>query len=313
MLPEQPNTTLPPQTQMLRNARDIDLGRQRTVDQVSAISSLAQSVSGVIREYPGPSMLIGAGLAWMFVSREQNKAMPLPQRLRYRAARRKDQLEAVAGDAREQLSDSASNAREGLRDAAQNAREAAHSAKEQTLEKLDGVRASASESLEQAKHTLQDQAERTRIAADHFAEEHPLILGAIAAAMGLAIGLSLPATERENQVMGPTRDSLLDQARSIVENARHAAVESLRSGAETVKSHLEEAAADAKSHLAEAASEAKSALTESVENAKESVKEDVEIAREDISNDASSRPLPGSEPAVLKTPTQDSMRTDPII
>jgi ElaB/YqjD/DUF883 family membrane-anchored ribosome-binding protein len=257
MIPRQPTSTNPhPEQSVLPAAREIDTGGDTggaTGRNHQSLSSLATSVSGLVREYPGPSLLIGAGLAWMLVSREQRKAVPLPTRLRSRALQRKDHLQEVAG-----------SAREGLLEAAQHAKESALHARESAAERVEGVRLSANERLEHARTSLHEHAEHGREVYQSLLEENPMILGAVAVACGLAIGLLLPSTEKEDQLMGPTRDHLLDQARSIVDNARQAAVESLRSGAETVKAHLDEAAV-----------EAKAALEVSVENAKEAVKEEL--------------------------------------
>lgn len=267
------------------------------------LNALAHSLSGIVREYPGPSILIGAGLAWMFVSRESRKGQPLPERLRDRAIARKDSLQAAAGDAREHLLESAGEARDSLR-------EAAHNAKEQTMDRLGEAKLSAEERLERARNSLHDTAENARTSLHGGAEktrevyqsllqENPLLLGAVAAALGLSIGMLLPATEPEDRVLGPTRDNLLDQARSIVDNARQAAVESLRFGAENVKAHLEEAAHDAKA-----------TLTESLEVAKEVVKDEFEQAKESASESTASGIEFDSDRPLSHT---DEVRPDPIV
>jgi hypothetical protein len=45
--------------------------------------------------------------------------------------------------------------------------------------------------------------------------ESPLAVGAVALAVGAAAGFALPQTERENQLMGETRDSLVEQAQQV--------------------------------------------------------------------------------------------------
>lgn len=272
------------------STRPLPASRQFPVEESSTsnLAALAHSVSGIMREYPGPSLLIGAGLAWMFVSRESRKSQPLPQRLRERAAARKDHLMESAGEARDSL------------------RDAAHNAKEQTLDRLGDVKHSAEDRLEHARASLHDGAqsarsslydgaEKTREVYQSLLQENPLLLGAVAAALGLSIGMLLPATEPEDRVLGPTRDSLLDQARAIVDNARQAAVESLRFGAENVKAHLEEAA-----------HEAKTTLTETLESAKEVVKEELEQGTEG-SDEAEQMP---AEAPVSRA---DETRPDPIV
>lgn len=46
---------------------------------------------------------------------------------------------------------------------------------------------------------------------------NPLAVGAVALALGTAVGLALPQTEPENALMGDTRDSLLDKAQDLAQ------------------------------------------------------------------------------------------------
>jgi ElaB/YqjD/DUF883 family membrane-anchored ribosome-binding protein len=48
---------------------------------------------------------------------------------------------------------------------------------------------------------------------------NPLVVGAVAAAVGVAVGLALPETERENQLMGETRDNLVERAQDMAQGA----------------------------------------------------------------------------------------------
>ena len=52
-----------------------------------------------------------------------------------------------------------------------------------------------------------------------FASHSPLATGAIAAGLGLAIGLTIPETERENEILGEVRDSVIDRGTAAVRTA----------------------------------------------------------------------------------------------
>jgi hypothetical protein len=53
----------------------------------------------------------------------------------------------------------------------------------------------------------------TEVVTDTF-DEHPVLLGAVALAVGLAAGLAIPISRKEAQLMGETRDELMEQART---------------------------------------------------------------------------------------------------
>jgi hypothetical protein len=56
------------------------------------------------------------------------------------------------------------------------------------------------------------QVDRARTGFEHMLEEQPLVLGAVAVALGAVLGATLPTTRVENRYMGPTRERLQNQA-----------------------------------------------------------------------------------------------------
>ena len=54
---------------------------------------------------------------------------------------------------------------------------------------------------------------------DRVVRDNPLVVGAAAALVGVAIGMSLPASETENKLMGEARDSVVDRARDLAGDA----------------------------------------------------------------------------------------------
>jgi ElaB/YqjD/DUF883 family membrane-anchored ribosome-binding protein len=70
---------------------------------------------------------------------------------------------------------------------------------------------------------------------DEYLEENPLALGALAVAVGAAVGFAIPSTQYEGRVMGEARENLMqraqDAAGSLVDKAKHVATEA----GETIK------------------------------------------------------------------------------
>ncbi len=54
---------------------------------------------------------------------------------------------------------------------------------------------------------------------EYYMDENPLAVGAVALALGAAVGLAIPSTRVENQWMGETRDNLVQQARETANDA----------------------------------------------------------------------------------------------
>ncbi|HEV3075604.1 MAG TPA: hypothetical protein VHB47_14380 [Thermoanaerobaculia bacterium] len=71
-------------------------------------------------------------------------------------------------------------------------------------------------------------------------EERPLAVGVAALALGLLAGVALPATRREDQLLGDARDDLLDSAREAGRDALEQGKEVARSAVERVKESVRE-------------------------------------------------------------------------
>ena len=71
-------------------------------------------------------------------------------------------------------------------------------------------------------------------------EERPLAVGVAALAIGLLAGVALPATRREDELLGDVRDDLLDSAREAGREALEKGKEVARSAVERVKESVRE-------------------------------------------------------------------------
>ncbi len=66
--------------------------------------------------------------------------------------------------------------------------------------------------------TAQELASKAQGRYDYYIEENPLAVGAVALAVGAAVGLSIPSSSFESNLMGETRDNLVGQATDQVSN-----------------------------------------------------------------------------------------------
>ena len=58
-----------------------------------------------------------------------------------------------------------------------------------------------------------------RMNLERVVRDNPLVVGAAAALVGVAIGMSLPSSETENRLMGEARDTVVDRAREAASDA----------------------------------------------------------------------------------------------
>jgi ElaB/YqjD/DUF883 family membrane-anchored ribosome-binding protein len=69
-------------------------------------------------------------------------------------------------------------------------------------------------------HGVADRARAGVQRVDETMHENPMVLGVVAAAVGLAVGMSLPASEQEARLMGGKRDELVDKARDAISETK---------------------------------------------------------------------------------------------
>jgi ElaB/YqjD/DUF883 family membrane-anchored ribosome-binding protein len=78
---------------------------------------------------------------------------------------------------------------------------------------------------------------------DYYIEENPLAVGAVALALGAAVGMAIPSTRVENQLMGETREQLMqkaqDTAGDLVDRVKQVAGEAQRTISDEVKTQTQ--------------------------------------------------------------------------
>jgi ElaB/YqjD/DUF883 family membrane-anchored ribosome-binding protein len=116
----------------------------------------------------------------------------------------------------EGLRDKASNALhevgDRIGDAQERVGEAVHGARERVGHAAHETQERMSSWAQQAKNSAQ----RAEMRVEDSLRENPVAAGAMALAIGVAAGLMIPETRREHEVMGSTRDRVLDKAQDTV-------------------------------------------------------------------------------------------------
>jgi hypothetical protein len=149
---------------------------------------------------------------------------------------------SAAGD---KVKDLAGSAREAFSSAGDKVSEAADWTKEHASELSHEVADRASSLGHQAKDRAtalrgqaKQQARRAKLGFWETMEENPLMVGAAVLALGVIAGLAVPSTDKEDELMGETRDRLLDD----VKEAGHQALDKGKHVAEAVVDKVKEEA-----------------------------------------------------------------------
>jgi ElaB/YqjD/DUF883 family membrane-anchored ribosome-binding protein len=218
----------------------------------------------VIRENPLPVIAVGAGVTWLLTQRSRSDISG-------------DRMARYAYTGPERRQGNSWQSGTGIKD---KVGEAVSGVKETVGEAAGGVAEKASEWKERAGERIGDlggqarmRTRRIKTNLEHQAEENPLAVAIGATVVGLALGLLLPGTERENELMGPARDQLVDRAEKTVEQAKEAAVEAGREVKETVKAEIEERKPEVKVAVQEAAQAVKEQVKDSARRVKNEAKD----------------------------------------
>lgn len=129
----------------------------------------------------------------------------------------------LASTARDTVGEYAAGARETVSGAAEAARSRAREASER-------ARIAAQSASVRAQQTWQ----RASTSVDDWVHEYPLAAGAIAVAVGAAIGLSVPGTQIEDRTLGEQRDLALEKARSAANQIKENVTQKVQDVAESV-------------------------------------------------------------------------------
>jgi ElaB/YqjD/DUF883 family membrane-anchored ribosome-binding protein len=135
---------------------------------------------------------------------------------------------------RNRVGEYASSARQAVSDYAASARETASDYAASAKETVNEYAATAASTARSATQRVGSAARSSYRSADSWVHENPLAAGAIAIAVGAAVGLAVRATEYEDRVLGETRDQAMARAREVANNLKANVTEKVATVAENV-------------------------------------------------------------------------------
>jgi ElaB/YqjD/DUF883 family membrane-anchored ribosome-binding protein len=218
----------------------------------------------VIRENPLPVIAVGAGVTWLLTQRSRSDVSgDRMAKYAYTGPERRQGRHWQSGSGGTgRIGTSVSGVKESVSEAASDVAERAGELKERVGERIGEIGGQARWQTQRVKTNL-----------EHAAEENPLALAIGATVVGLALGLLLPGTQREDEMMGSARDQLVDRAEETIERTKDAAVEAGQQVKETVKSEIQQHKPELQNVVQEASDNVKEQVKESARRVKNEAKD----------------------------------------
>jgi len=194
-----------------------DTVREATIGKVedfmeTAADSMRTAQRGVvatIRENPVPAVLVGVGIGWLIASGFQGSSMGRRGVGRYRSARPKSYGSNAVPYANQRIEPGMLECGQRfVDDAVEGTRSVASDMADDVQETASKLSGAAQERVERIGGWLQD-----------TMDENPLAVGAAVLAAGAVVGMSIPLTRKENELMGETRDQLASEAQQVASEA----------------------------------------------------------------------------------------------
>ncbi len=190
----------------------------------SGMTGSSNSILDVMKANPVPTALVGLGLGLLIANRQNGGGSTMSAASRGTtygggsgddsSSSPLDALGNVAGSAKERVGQLAGSATDRVSDLKDQAGDRVGAITGQALDSVNTFAGQATDSVS----TLADRAQGTVGQAQggfqQTLQENPLIIGAVAVALGLAAGLALPGTPVEDRAFGETRDNLVGQVQA---------------------------------------------------------------------------------------------------
>jgi len=183
---------------------------------------MGTAYSGYGRGYAGGRYATGyaPGYAGGYGSAEydQDRDGGMVDRVGSAASDVQDRASEMASRASDKLSNTASSVADRVSGTTSQVQDRASELADQVQDRAGELTGQVRENLDEWTDMAQERFYDARSQYDRMLDETPLAVGAVALALGVAVGMALPGTPHEDRMLGPARDRLLDQAQEVAQD-----------------------------------------------------------------------------------------------
>jgi ElaB/YqjD/DUF883 family membrane-anchored ribosome-binding protein len=183
---------------------------------VGRAQEAGSGIMETIRANPLPAALTGIGLGWLLVSATRSTSRPAryrgsayPYDYDYPPLYEGRTTTTSGGTSVPSPGEALGRARDRVGESASQAQDRASEVASQAQDRVSNL-------TDQARY----QARRASTTFERMVRENPLAMGALAVGTGAAVGLAIPQSTQEHEVMGEARDTLVEKAQEKAQEAQ---------------------------------------------------------------------------------------------
>lgn len=227
----------------------------------SGPGEFASNFTETIKQNPVPVALLGISLGWLmmagrsggrYYSGEMSSEYYGPEAAGYLPEEPMGKkVSGFAQSTRETVGEALGRAGETASGVQQRVGEMARGVRDTTGQVASRVRGTTSQIASSMRSTTSQigrgarySAQQARSGFEYMLNEQPLVLGALGIALGAALGAIVPATRREDELMGEARDDLLHQAKEAGAEQLHKVQRVAEEAGEAAKEEAERQSLD---------------------------------------------------------------------
>lgn len=197
--------------------RDATIGKVERMTHTAneSTKSFSSNLMTTIRQNPAPAALTGLGIGWLMMSGKSSSSQAQGSSTGDKTV--KEMTGDVSGQAKGTVADAKGKAGDVADTAKGKAGEAVDQAQDVAGRVSDQAQLAAmtvTDQAQQAASTVTTQAQQLTTRFRQTLNDNPLAVGLAGLAVGGAAALAVPVTQKEHQVLGGTRDKLVDKVQT---------------------------------------------------------------------------------------------------